>query len=48
MSFFFSRGRTRGNTNDLPKQARDHVLKLDGPAGAAKVCPRILVSFRLI
>ncbi|RYP14374.1 hypothetical protein DL765_006419 [Monosporascus sp. GIB2] len=36
MSFFFSRGRTRTNTNDLPKQARDHVLKLDGPGGPAK------------
>ncbi|RYO95397.1 hypothetical protein DL764_007715 [Monosporascus ibericus] len=36
MSFFFSRGRTRTNTNDLAKQARDHVLKLDGPGGPAK------------
>lgn len=31
MSFLFSRARTRTNTLDLPKQAREHVLKLDGP-----------------
>ncbi|KAK4130295.1 Mo25-like protein [Trichocladium antarcticum] len=36
MSFFFGRARARTNTIDLAKQARDHVTKLEGPAGAAK------------
>ncbi|KAK3990520.1 Mo25-like protein [Cladorrhinum sp. PSN332] len=36
MSFLFGRTRTRANATDLPKQARDHVTKLDGPQGAAK------------
>ncbi|KXX81633.1 Conidiophore development protein hymA [Madurella mycetomatis] len=36
MSFFFGRTRTRTNTIDLARQARDHVTKLEGPAGAAK------------
>jgi calcium binding protein 39 len=37
MSFFFGRARARTNTTDLAKQARDHVTKLEGPQGAAKV-----------
>jgi hypothetical protein len=37
MSFFFGRNRARTNTTDLAKQARDHVTKLEGPQGAAKV-----------
>ncbi|KAK7442105.1 hypothetical protein Landi51_09745 [Colletotrichum acutatum] len=36
MSFLFGRARTRPAV-DLPKQARDHVTKLEGPNGAAKV-----------
>jgi hypothetical protein len=36
MSFLFGR-RPRTNTVDLPKQAKEHISKLDGPAGAAKV-----------
>lgn len=37
MAFLFGRGRTRTNTIDLSKQAKDHVLKLDGAGGPAKV-----------
>lgn len=37
MSFLFGRNRARPSTVDLPKQARDLVIKLDGPSGAAKV-----------
>lgn len=36
MSFLFGRARTRPAV-DLPKQARDHVTKLEGPNGASKV-----------
>ncbi|KAM3462849.1 hypothetical protein MY5147_009770 [Beauveria neobassiana] len=36
MSFLFGRARAR-TAADLPKQAREHVLKLDGPTGTAKV-----------
>jgi calcium binding protein 39 len=36
MSFLFGRARTR-TVADLPKQAREHVLKLEGPQGPAKV-----------
>ncbi|KAF3766328.1 Mo25-like protein [Cryphonectria parasitica EP155] len=36
MSFLFGRNRARPSTVDLPKQARDYVTKLDGPAGPAK------------
>jgi calcium binding protein 39 len=36
MSFLFGR-RPRTNTVDLPKQAKEQISKLDGPAGAAKV-----------
>ncbi|KAI0547346.1 Mo25-like protein [Xylaria scruposa] len=36
MAFLFGRGRTRTNTIDLSKQAKDHVLRLDGPGGPAK------------
>lgn len=36
MSFLFGRARTRTVT-DLPKQAREHILKLEGPNGASKV-----------
>lgn len=42
MSFLFGRARAR-TAADLPKQAREHVLKLDGPAGAAKVLSILLV-----
>lgn len=31
MSFLFGRARTRTNTIDLSKQAREHVLKLEVP-----------------
>lgn len=37
MSFLFGRARTRTNVSDLPRQAREHVVKLEGPQGAAKV-----------
>lgn len=37
MAFLFGRGRGRTNMIDLAKQARDHVLRLDGPGGPAKV-----------
>lgn len=36
MSFLFGRARTR-TVADLPKQAREHVLKLEGPQGPSKV-----------
>ncbi|KAJ2987725.1 hypothetical protein NUW58_g4345 [Xylaria curta] len=36
MAFLFGRGRSRTNTIDLSKQAKDHVLKLDGPGGPTK------------
>ncbi|KAL1881107.1 hypothetical protein VTK73DRAFT_4784 [Phialemonium thermophilum] len=36
MSFLFGRARTRASTGDLPKQAKEHVTKLEGPAGSAK------------
>lgn len=36
MSFLFGR-KQRPNTVDLSKQAKDFILKLDGPGGAAKV-----------
>jgi hypothetical protein len=36
MSFLFGRARAR-TAADLPKQAREHVTKLEGPNGAAKV-----------
>lgn len=36
MSFLFGR-KPRPNTVDLSKQAKDLILKLDGPGGAAKV-----------
>ncbi|KAK3372890.1 Mo25-like protein [Lasiosphaeria ovina] len=36
MSFLFGRARARTNATELPKQAREHILKLDGPGGAAK------------
>lgn len=43
MSFLFGR-RPRTNTVDLPKQAKEQILKLDGPAAtaAAKVRNRHL------
>ena len=37
MAFLFGRGKTRTNTIDLAKQAKDHVYRLDGPGGPAKV-----------
>jgi len=36
MSFLFGR-RPRTNTVDLPKQAKEQMSKLDGPAGPARV-----------
>lgn len=36
MSFLFGRAKSRA-TADLPKQARESILKLDGPNGSAKV-----------
>ncbi|ORY63974.1 Mo25-like protein [Pseudomassariella vexata] len=50
MSFLFGRGRTRTNTIDLSKQARDHVLKLDGVGGAAKAeeLAKVLSQMKLI
>ncbi|KAK0612808.1 Mo25-like protein [Bombardia bombarda] len=36
MAFLFGRARARTNAVELPKQARDHILKLEGPTGAAK------------
>ncbi|KAK4187591.1 Mo25-like protein [Podospora australis] len=36
MSFFFGRTRARTNTLDLPRQAREHVTKLEGPQGGPK------------
>ncbi|KAH7040395.1 Mo25-like protein [Microdochium trichocladiopsis] len=50
MSFLFGRGRTRTNTLDLSKQARDHVLKLDGPGGPAKAeeLAKVLAQMKLI
>lgn len=38
MSFLFGRTKSR-TTADLPKQARDHISKLDGLNGASKVRP---------
>ncbi|KAL7624732.1 Hym1p [Parahypoxylon ruwenzoriense] len=50
MSFLFSRGRTRTNTLDLSKQAREHVLKLDSPGGPAKAeeLAKVLNQMKLI
>ncbi|KAK3314803.1 Mo25-like protein [Apodospora peruviana] len=36
MAFLFGRARARTNAVDLPKQARDQLGKLEGPAAAAK------------
>ncbi|KAJ8130476.1 hypothetical protein O1611_g3151 [Lasiodiplodia mahajangana] len=36
MAFLFGRGRSRANTIDLSKQAKDYVFKLDGPGGPAR------------
>lgn len=36
MSFLFGRARSRAAA-DLPRQAREHVLRLEGPNSAAKV-----------
>jgi calcium binding protein 39 len=44
MSFLFGRARTR-TVADLPKQAREHVLKLEGPQGPSKVAT-VLPRFR--
>ncbi|KAI0137429.1 Mo25-like protein [Xylariales sp. AK1849] len=50
MSFLFGRARTRTNTIDLSKQAREHVLKLDGAGGAAKAeeLSKVLSQMKLI
>ncbi|KAI1499814.1 Mo25-like protein [Biscogniauxia marginata] len=49
MSFLFGRGRTRTNTIDLAKQAREHILRLDvgGPAKAEELA-RVLNQMKLI
>ncbi|KAI0602292.1 Mo25-like protein [Biscogniauxia mediterranea] len=49
MSFLFGRGRTRTNTIDLAKQAREHVLRLDvgGPAKAEELA-RVLSQMKLL
>ncbi|KAF2969890.1 hypothetical protein GQX73_g3663 [Xylaria multiplex] len=50
MAFLFGRGRSRTNTIDLSKQAKEHVLKLDGPGGPAKAeeLARVLNQTKLI
>ncbi|KAI1262362.1 Mo25-like protein [Xylariaceae sp. FL1019] len=50
MAFLFGRGRTRTNTIDLSKQAKDHVSKLDGPGGPAKAeeLAKVLTQMKLI
>ncbi|KAI1084387.1 Mo25-like protein [Whalleya microplaca] len=49
MSFLFGRARTRTNTLDLSKQAREHVLKLEigGPAKAEELA-KVLNQMKLI
>ncbi|KAK8143197.1 hypothetical protein G3M48_007587 [Beauveria asiatica] len=49
MSFLFGRARAR-TAADLPKQAREHVLKLDGPTGTAKAeeLSRVLAQMKVI
>ncbi|KAI5926075.1 Mo25-like protein [Camillea tinctor] len=49
MSFLFGRGRTRTNTIDLAKQAREHILRLDvgGPAKAEELA-RVLSQMKLL
>ncbi|KAK7948361.1 uncharacterized protein PG986_009247 [Apiospora aurea] len=47
MSFLFGRARTRTNTLDLSKQAREHVLKLDVP-GKAEELAKVLSQMKLI
>jgi len=50
MSFFFNRNRVRANTQDLSKQAKEHVLKLDGPGGPAKAeeLAKVLAQMKLV
>ncbi|KAI2626841.1 Mo25-like protein [Xylaria nigripes] len=36
MAFLFGRGKGRTNTSDLSKQAKEHILRLDGPGGSVK------------
>ncbi|KAF4591513.1 conidiophore development protein hymA [Ophiocordyceps camponoti-floridani] len=49
MSFLFGRARGRAAA-DLPKQAHDHITKLDGPNGASKAeeLARVLNQMKLI
>ncbi|PHH71925.1 hypothetical protein CDD80_4893 [Ophiocordyceps camponoti-rufipedis] len=49
MSFLFGRARGRA-VADLPKQAHDHISKLDGPNGASKAeeLARVLNQMKLI
>ncbi|KAI6378065.1 hypothetical protein MCOR25_002311 [Pyricularia grisea] len=48
MYSLFSRGRTRTNTLDLPKQARENVIKLDSPAAKAEELSKVLNQMKLI
>ncbi|KAF4839105.1 Conidiophore development protein hymA [Colletotrichum tropicale] len=50
MSFLFGRARTRPAAVDLPKQARDHVTKLEGPNGSVKAeeLARVLNQMKFI
>ncbi|KAI1353254.1 Mo25-like protein [Xylaria sp. FL0043] len=50
MAFLFGRGRSRTNTIDLSKQAKEHVLRLDGPGGPAKAeeLAKVLNQMKLV
>ncbi|KAI0973149.1 Mo25-like protein [Xylaria arbuscula] len=50
MAFLFGRGRSRTNTIDLSKQAKDHVLRLDGPGGPTKAeeLAKVLNQMKLV
>ncbi|KAI0025838.1 Mo25-like protein [Xylariomycetidae sp. FL0641] len=50
MAFLFGRGRNRPNTIDLAKQAKEHVVKLDGMGGPAKAeeLARVLNQMKLL
>ncbi len=44
MSFLFGRAKPKVNTAELPKQAKDILLKIETPAGAAKVGGSVLTD----
>ncbi|EGO57153.1 hypothetical protein NEUTE1DRAFT_123487 [Neurospora tetrasperma FGSC 2508] len=47
MSFLFGRARTRTNVSDLPRQAREHVVKLDqGPQGKVEELAKVLSQMK--